>query len=185
MSGRRKYPGAAPTGQPAGGPATAPGAGFMPTDPNPAPQGGYAPGMPGPQVVHTQPTYPPQQEFAQMSLNGADPQGQVRGNAQRMTASPSDQGAWANNAPQEPVNLAAYVPEQATLSCPPEYLRLTLGCVPQSQELLNASQVPFGAIIHPLAETSDTPVRAHGDPLATISILLISPTLFRPSTSRY
>lgn len=56
------------------------------------------------------------------------------------------------------MNLAPYMPEQANLSCPPEFLRLTMACVPQSQELLNAIQVPFGAIIHPLAETSETPV---------------------------
>lgn len=120
-----------------------------------------------------------------MSLNGADPQAQPRGNAQRMTASPSDQGAWSNNAPQEPVNLAAYVPEQASLSCPPEYLRLTLSCVPQSQELLNASQVPFGAIIHPLAETSDTPVRADTDPVRRFSIWTNLLFVFQPFTSRY
>lgn len=166
MSGRRKYPGAAPTGQPAGAPSAAPGPGFMPTDPNAAAQAGFAPTMTAPAMGNPHPMYPPQQELASMSLNGADPSAQMRGNAQRMATPPPDQGAWTQQPHSEPVSLAAYVPEQASLSCPPEYLRLTMGCVPQSQELLNASQIPFGAILHPLAETSDTPVRADRRPVA-------------------
>ena len=161
MSGRRKYPGAPPAGAATGPSGTTPPIGDFNPPPNGPAQPAYTPDMYAPQQGNPQQMYPVQQEFASMSINGADPQQQSRGNAQRMAAPPTDQGAWAQHAPQEAVSLAAYVPEQANLSCPPEYLRLTMGCVPQSQELLNASQIPFGAIIHPLAETSDTPVRAN------------------------
>lgn len=98
-----------------------------------------------------------------MSINPSHQAAAPHGNAQRMAAAPQGQNAWDQHAPPDPAGLAAYVPEQASMACPPEYLRLTMGCVPLTQELLNASQVPFGAIIHPLAETSETPVRRKTD----------------------
>lgn len=43
--------------------------------------------------------------------------------------------------------------------CPKEWMRTTLNAIPQSTELANKSQVPFGVIVHPLAEVPDKEVR--------------------------
>lgn len=163
MSGRRKYPGAAPTGGAPGDVANGAASGYPPMEPQVAPQYGYSGAMTTPGLAHHPPEQPPHQALASMQIapGSAAP---AYGHAHPGAAAAPDQHAWANNPTpsggSEPVNLTPYVPEQANLACPPEFLRLTMGCVPQSQELLNACQVPFGAIIHPLAETSESPVRS-------------------------
>lgn len=156
MSGRRKYPGAAPGDTPANGTSMN---GSTGTTPVPGHPGAYAPSG-----MHTAPAghadmRPPHTELAGMRVNPNDERvanGGLGGPSSEHTpwnTNPTPSGAAGE------ANFAPYVPEQANLSCPPEFLRLTMGCVPQSQELLNATQIPFGAIIHPLAETSETPVR--------------------------
>ena len=42
--------------------------------------------------------------------------------------------------------------------CPPEYLRMTYNCFPNSSDLQARASVPLGAIIHPLAPAADVPI---------------------------
>jgi len=163
MSGRRKYPGAAPSGAQATGPVNDGPSSFSITESQPYAMGGNVADGVRPSMEYANGAYPPTMEMAGMSIGGADPR-VASGAPARSSAPTTENGPWTNNTTpsgsMDTVNLTAYVPEQANLSCPPEYLRLTMGLVPQSQELLNATQVPFGAIIHPLAESIENPVRA-------------------------
>lgn len=163
MSGRRKYPGAAPPNGPATGAANGGPSSFATTDPQHLAGAAFAADPSAASMGYPNNAYPPTMEMAGMSIAAHDPRA-APGAAGRPSASTPEIGPWTNNpspsSGTDHVNLTAYVPEQANLSCPPEFLRLTMGIVPQSQELLNSTQVPFGAIIHPLAESIDNPVRA-------------------------
>lgn len=166
MSGRRKYPGAPPS---QGTALPDQSASFAPNSAPFQPQASQ--GFSNPQhnqfnagnVSHgpSQPQIVPQAEMASMSLNPGVPSYPASQNPNPYQNINPQANAFvgAPSITPEAPSLEAYLPEQANLSCPPEFLRLTLGCVPQSQELLNSCQIPFGAIIHPLAETSETPVR--------------------------
>jgi protein transport protein SEC24 len=165
MSSRRKYPGAAPTGAtgvPANGSSNGLPQSFAPhpsSDPHASHHAPYTSTGSPPPTNTSYATSPPTQELAGTQI---DPRS-IRGPHAPTHAPHQDPQPWDTNPTPTgtgaPVSLAPYMPEQANLTCPPEFLRLTMGCVPQSQELLNACQIPFGAIIHPLAETSESPVR--------------------------
>lgn len=97
---------------------------------------GYAPTSPMPQP-HSFPAQPPTQ-FTQQNLSMTN-------------------GTYAQSLPYTQVQNAALL--NPASQCPKEFLRMTVNVMPQTVDLLNKSNLPLGAIIQPLAEPKEKPVR--------------------------
>lgn len=158
MSSRRKYPGSAPTSDPAPQPPNF--SNLHISEPTNGLQlAGTMSHVPvseiAPSVSNTMIQDPLQQRMP--AATGVPSTGGGFGPSFTPNQNiPSDfSQVYQNEAP----NMAPYMPEQVGLQCPPEFLRMTHGVIPNTQELYNKTSIPIGAIFHPLAETCPTPVR--------------------------
>jgi len=100
-------------------------------------------------------TYPTDQLTSSMSQMGLNQQQQQPLQQQQQQQPQPQYGS--QGATIAPSNQ--YVEEvtfNQTAQCPPIYMRMTMNAVPDSTSLLNKCNIPYGAMVHPMAE-SDNP----------------------------
>lgn len=93
------------------------------------------------------PTHPNQlaQGVQNMNLGSAPISNNAYG-YQQPTTSTSSTGTTTPSGEAIPLSVGANV------QCPPLYMRMSLNAIPNSTNLLNKAGIPFGVVIHPLAQ---------------------------------
>lgn len=95
------------------------------------------------------PTHPNQLAQGVQNMNlGSAPYGY-----QQPTPSTSSTGTTTPSGEAIPFSVGANV------QCPPLYMRMSLNAIPNSTSLLNKAGIPFGVVIHPLAQAQTKEVR--------------------------
>ncbi len=64
------------------------------------------------------------------------------------TPAPTTTATTTSTLVEEPSSVAS------TQQCPPTFMRMTINAVPDSSNLLSKCNIPFGCVVHPMAESS-------------------------------